>query len=54
MTKRTYDVVSGFDDFPDHIIRGQEYYIDRETKNVYRVEEEAEFLRTELYYIDKS
>lgn len=49
---RTYDVVSGFDDFPDHIIRGQEYYIDRETKNVYRVEEEAEFLRTELYYID--
>lgn len=49
---RTYDVVSGFDDFPDHIIRGQEYYIDRETKNVYRVEEEAEFLRTELYYVD--
>ena len=49
---RTYDVVSGFDDFPDHIIRGQEYYIDRETKNVYRVEEEAEFLSTELFYID--
>ena len=48
---RTYDKVSAFDDFPDHIVRGQRYYIDRKTKALYRVEEEPEFLRTELYYI---
>ena len=48
---RRYYMVSGFENFEDHILRGQTYYIDRKNGYLYRVEEEPDSLRTELYYI---
>ncbi|MDE6621993.1 MAG: hypothetical protein K2K74_16180 [Lachnospiraceae bacterium] len=48
---RDYCMISSFDDFEDHILRKQEYYIDSRDGYIYRVEENADFLRTELYYI---
>ena len=48
---RTYYIVCTYEDFEDHIIREQSYYIDRKTGYLYHVEEEPDFLRTELYYL---
>lgn len=48
---RKYHVMSAFDDHETHIIRGQSYYLDMESGNLYVKKENAEFLRTELYYI---
>lgn len=48
---RDYCMISSFDDFEDHILRKQTYYIDSQDGCIYRVEENADFLRTELYYI---
>lgn len=48
---RSYYMVSAFENFEDHIVRGQTYYIDRKNGYLYRAEEEPDFLRTELYYI---
>lgn len=48
---RTYYIVCTYEDFEDHIIREQDYYIDRKTGYLYHVEEEPDFLRTELYYL---
>lgn len=48
---RSYYMVSGFENFEDHILRGQTYYIDRKDGYLYCVEEEPDSLRTELYYI---
>lgn len=48
---RKYYMVSSFEDFEDHIIREQEYYIDMKNGDIYRVDEDSDYLRTELYYI---
>lgn len=48
---RSYYMVSAFENFEDHIVRGQTYYIERKDGYLYRVEEEPDSLRTELYYI---
>lgn len=48
---RDYYMISSFDDFEDHILRKQKYYIDSQNGYIYREEENADFLRTELYYI---
>jgi len=48
---RKYYRVSSFDNFEEHILRDQVYYIDMARGYIYCVEENAEYLRTELYYI---
>lgn len=50
---RKYYMVSSFDNSEEHILRGQGYYIDMNRGYIYCVEENAEYLRTELYYIGK-
>lgn len=47
---KKYYVISSFDDFEDHIIRTQTYYVDTENGNIYQTGENSEFLRTELFY----
>lgn len=49
---KKYHVVSTYDDFEDHIIRTQEFYIDIENGNIYIVSDNNEFMRNELYYVD--
>ena len=49
---RNYDMISSFEFFEDHIIRNQGYYIDSTNGDIYCVAEDAESLRTELFYID--
>lgn len=49
---RNYDMISSFESFEDHIIRNQGYYIDSTNGDIYCVAEDAESLRTELFYID--
>ncbi|EOS19146.1 hypothetical protein C804_06534 [Lachnospiraceae bacterium A4] len=49
---RNYYRVSSFESFEDHIIRNQRYYIDSTNGDIYCVAENADSLRTELYYID--
>ena len=48
---RNYYTISSFDDFEDRILRDQGYYIDCKNGYIYRVGENTDFLRTELYYI---
>ncbi len=48
---RNYYMISSFDDFEDRILRDQGYYIDCKNGYIYRVGENTDFLRTELYYI---
>ncbi|MEZ3446646.1 MAG: hypothetical protein K1W30_16260 [Lachnospiraceae bacterium] len=48
---RNYYMISSFDDFKERISRTQTYYIDGQSGHIYRVGENADFLRTELYYI---
>ena len=48
---RNYYVASTFDDFEDHIIRTQKFFVDMENGNVYQSDENNDFLRTELYYL---
>jgi len=48
---RDYYMISSFDDFEDHILREQGYYIDCKNGYLYRVGENPDSLRTELYYI---
>lgn len=48
---REYFLFSSFEDYDDHIIREQLYYVDKENGNLYREEENNTFLRMELYYI---
>ncbi len=45
-------MIRSFDSFEDHIIRNQGYYIDSTNGEIYCVAENADSLRTELYYID--
>ncbi|EOS25003.1 hypothetical protein C804_04786 [Lachnospiraceae bacterium A4] len=49
---RNYYMISSFESFEDHIIRNQGYYIDSTNGDIYCVAEDAESLRTELFYID--
>mgnify|MGYP001039300542 CR=1 FL=1 len=49
---RDYYMIRSFDSFEDHIIRNQGYYIDSTNGEIYCVAENADSLRTELYYID--
>lgn len=49
---RDYYMTRSFDSFEDHIIRNQGYYIDSTNGEIYCVAENADSLRTELYYID--
>ena len=48
---RKYHVISSFKDYGDNIIREESYYVDMETGNLYREEENSVFLRSELYYV---
>lgn len=50
---RKYYMVNSFDNSEEHILRDQGYYIDMNRGYIYCVEENAEYLRTELYYIGK-
>lgn len=47
---RKYYVVSSFNDFEDHIIREETFYIDMENGNIYQISENNDYLRTELRY----
>lgn len=48
---RKYYMVSSFDNYEEHILREQEYYIDMNKGYIYSVEENADYLRTELYFV---
>lgn len=48
---RKYYVVSSFDDFEDHIIREETFYIDMENGSIYQASENNDYLRTELWYL---
>lgn len=47
---KKYYMISSFNDFEDHLIRIQTYYVDVENGNIYQTGENSEFLRTELFY----
>ncbi len=48
---RKYYVVSSFSDFEDHIIREETFYVDMENGNIYKVSENNDYLRRELWYL---
>lgn len=48
---RKYYMVSSFNNSEERILRDQEYYIDMNKGYIYSVKENADYLRTELYFI---